>query len=40
MGDDGNNDKSVASAKLAKSIKSITKTMKALEKDNSGSRNL
>jgi hypothetical protein len=34
MGDDGNDDKSVASAKLAKSIKSITKTMKLLEKDN------
>ncbi len=34
MGDDSNNDKSVASAKLAKSIKSITKTMKLLEKDN------
>jgi hypothetical protein len=33
MGDDGDNDKSVASAKSAKSIKSITKTMKFLEKD-------
>jgi hypothetical protein len=30
MGDDGNDDKSVASAKSAKSIKSITKTMKLL----------
>jgi hypothetical protein len=34
MGDDGDNDKSVASAKSAKSIKSITKTIKLLEKDN------
>jgi hypothetical protein len=34
MGDDGNDDKSVASAKSAKSINSITKTMKLLEKDN------
>jgi hypothetical protein len=33
MGDDGNDDKSVASAKSAKSIKSITKIMKLLEKD-------
>jgi hypothetical protein len=34
MGDDGSDDKSVASAKSAKIIKSITKTMKSLEKDN------
>ena len=34
MGDDGNGDKSVASTKLAKSIESIIKTMKLLEKDN------
>jgi hypothetical protein len=34
MGDDGNNNKSVASAKSVKSIKPITKTMKLLEKDN------
>ncbi len=34
MGDDGNDDKSVASGKSAKIIKSITKTMKSLEKDN------
>jgi hypothetical protein len=34
MGDDCNDDKSVASAKSAKSIKSLTKTMKLLEKDN------
>jgi hypothetical protein len=32
--DDGNDDKSVASAKSAKTMKSITKTMKLLEKDN------
>jgi hypothetical protein len=34
IGDDGNNDESVVSAKSGKSIKSITKTMKLLEKDN------
>jgi hypothetical protein len=34
MIDDGNYDKSVAVAKSAKSIKSITKTIKSLEKDN------
>ncbi len=34
MGDDGNDNKSVASAKSAKSMKPITKTMKLLEKDN------
>ncbi len=34
MGDDSNDDKSVASAKSAKSVKSINKTMKLLEKDN------
>jgi hypothetical protein len=34
MGNDCNDDKSVASAKLAKSIKSIAKTMKLLEEDN------
>jgi hypothetical protein len=34
MGDDGNNNKSVISAKSVKSIKTITKTMKLLERDN------
>jgi hypothetical protein len=34
MGDAGNKDKSVASAKSAKSIESTTKTMKLLQKDN------
>jgi hypothetical protein len=34
MGDDGNGNKSVASAKSAKSTKSITKTMKLLKEDN------
>ena len=34
MGNDCNDDKSVASAKSAKSIKSIAKTMKLLEEDN------
>ncbi len=32
--DDADNEKSVASAKSSKSIKSLTKTMKAVEKDN------
>ena len=34
MDDDGEKEKPVASAKSAKTIKSITKAMKSLEKDN------
>jgi hypothetical protein len=34
MGDDNNDDKSVASAKSAKRIKSINTTMKMFKKDN------